>query len=130
MSDGAELLGMFLHLAWVSEHRGRPFATDRLLVLAGALATELGLPSVADSCRHRVLNHNRQHLLRKSASMADALRSSDFAILIQQLRRRYPQERVEQMMADLGIIVGNERQTYDSDEEYALALLDRVRRAS
>ena len=53
-----------------------------------------------------------------------ALDDSDFLHFLKQVQRRYPQERAEQMMEELEIEMGRERETYFSDEEYAAALLN------
>lgn len=128
MREPAELLGMYLHLAWASERRLRPHATDRLLVLAGALAVELQLPEISAKCRSRILNHNPQHLVKRWSTLKEAWESEDFMAILKQLRRRYPPEKVERMLHELEIVMGNERQAYYSDDEYATVLLDRVRR--
>ena len=123
MSDIAHELGLFLHLVRASELRQRPMVRDRLLVLAGVIATDMGLWQIAAYCRHRVLEHNGQHLLRRWPTMEAAINSEEFQLFLTQLRRRYPLEKAERMLDSLGIDMGRERDAYYSDHEYAAALL-------
>ena len=123
MSPSADLLGVYLHLARASDQRRRPMVRDRLLVLAGALAAEMDLASVAAYCRHQVLQHNPRHLVRRWETLAAALDDEDFHCHRNQLLRRYPREKAEQMLVSLGIQMANERDTYFSDLEYAAAIL-------
>ena len=123
MSSPVAILGTYLHLARASAQRQRPQVRDRLLVIAGSIAVRMTLPRVAAYCRHLVLQHNRQHLLGRWPDMETALEDEDFLALLRQLQRRYPQEKAEQMLATLGIVVGRERDAYFTDEEYAASLL-------
>jgi hypothetical protein len=96
---------------------------DRVLLLAAAMATHLRLPPIAAACRERILAHNPRHLVGRWPSVAQALQAEDFQTLLRQLATRYAPERVEQLLAQLGIERGRERATYASDGEYAAALL-------
>jgi hypothetical protein len=123
MSAAVDLLGVYLHLATASQRRRRLHVRDRLLVLAGALAAKLNLARVAAYCRHLVLEHNPQHLVRRWPTMADALEDADFLHFLRHLQRRYPPEKAERLLDSLGIERGSERAAYYTDEEYAAALL-------
>jgi hypothetical protein len=123
MSDAAYLLSVYLHLAAASQRRRRPHVRDRLLLIAGSIAARGELAPIAAHCRHLVLEHNPHHLVRRWDSLGDALQDPEFLCLLKQLQRRYPQERAERMLQNLGIELGNERATYYSDLEYAAALL-------
>ena len=123
MSDPSETLGLFLHLARASAMRRRMPVRDRLLVIAGAIASQLGLERVADRCRDRILEHNPHHMLRQWHSFDQALKDPDFLHLLKQLQRRYPLEKAERLLDSLGIDLARERAAYYSDEEYAVALL-------
>ena len=74
-------------------------------------------------CRHLVLEHNPQHMIRHWPSFEAALQQNDYLHFLKQVQRRYPQEKAERMLANLGIEMARERETYYSDEEYAAALL-------
>ena len=119
----AEILGTYLHLAQASARRRRLHVRDRLLVIAGSISHRLNLTNVAAYCRLIVLAHNRHHMIRRWSSFAVALNDPDFLHFLKQLQRQYPQEKAERMLAELGIEMGRERETYYSDEEYAAALL-------
>lgn len=124
MTPPVELLGLYLHLARASRRRMRPHACDRLLVLSAALAAQMGLSRISAACRARVLAHNPKHMLHRWQSLEVALQDEDFQHFLRHLQRRYPLEKAERMLDQLGIIRGNERAAYFSDEEYAAALLD------
>ena len=47
----------------------------------------------------------------------------EFLCFLKQLRRRYPQEKAEQLLQSLDIDAESERRAYYSDYEYAAALL-------
>ena len=123
MSSPVEQLGMYLHLARASQQRQRPLVRDRLLVLAGAIAVEMGLNGIAAYCRQQILDHNPRHFVGHWPSLQLALPDEEFQSHRRQLLRRFPQEKVEQMLDSLGIQMAREREVYFSDYEYAAAIL-------
>ena len=123
MSDNSELLPLYLHLARACELRRQAMERDKVLVLAGMTAAEMGLNTVAAACRRRILAANTGHLVRRFSSFTHARGDEEFETYVKQLRRSYPRERVEHMLDSLGVERGNERATYESDYEYAAALL-------
>jgi hypothetical protein len=123
MPAADRLLGMYLHLARASMLRRQPLVRDRMLVLAGATAAEMGLPAVSATCRQRVLEHNGQHMLREWTTLDEALDDERFQNYLRGLRRRYSPEKAEHMLQTLGVEWVNERAAYYTDEEYATALL-------
>lgn len=123
MTTPVELLGIYLHLARASAQRRRPSVCDRFLVLAACVAQRIGLSRIAETCRQRVLAHNPHHLIGHWPSVADALEDPDFLVFLRRLQRRYPLERAERLLENLGICYERERAVYYSDEEYAAALL-------
>jgi hypothetical protein len=114
---------VYLHLARASELRRRPHVRDRLFVLAAVIAADAGLPRIAAYCRHRVLQHNPHHMIRRWPSLAEALQDADFIYFLRHLQRRFPPEKAERMLEKLDIEMGRERDAYYTDEEYAAALL-------
>jgi hypothetical protein len=123
MSQAIDILALYLHLARASELRRRPHVHDRLLVLAGVVAARMPLPRIAAYCRHKVLEHNPRHAVGRWPRLAEALEDPDFQSLLRTLQRRYPLEKAESLLANLGLERGRERATYYTDEEYAAALL-------
>lgn len=123
MSNGVEILGLYLHLARASESRHRPHVCDRLLVIAAANAARLGLDRIAAYCRDRILQHNPHHVIGKWDTLQVALEEPDFLHVLRAVQRRYPQEKAERLLASLGIERGREREVYYSDEEYAASIL-------
>ncbi|MEX2114023.1 MAG: hypothetical protein WD845_12605 [Pirellulales bacterium] len=123
MTDAHRLLGIYLHLARASQLRMQPMVRDKLLVLAGVQAESMGLAPISALCRHKVLAHNAQHMIRDWPTMESALADERFRTYLKQLERRYSTEKSEHMLASLGIELGRERELYASDLEYAAALL-------
>jgi len=123
MTPPIELLGSYLHLARAAEFRRQPLVRDRVLLLAAVIAAQIDLPPIAAACRQKILDHNPGHLVGRFATVAAALQEEDFQALVVQLSGRYGPERVEQLVAQLGIERGHERAAYASDGEYAAGLL-------
>jgi hypothetical protein len=96
---------------------------DKLLVLSGVVAVEMGLPQIAAVCRRQVLAHNPWHLVRRWPTLAEAMDDDAFQDYLRQLSRRYSPEKAEHLLVTLGIEMGRERQAYFTDHEYAVALL-------
>ena len=123
MNETIEGLATYLHLVRASERRKRPLVRDRLLVIASARAARLGLPYIAAYCRHLILMHNPHHFVSHWATITQAIYDDDFLHFLGRLERRYPLERAEKMLASLGLMLGNERDTYYDDLEYAASIL-------
>lgn len=123
ISEAADILAVYLHLASASQKRRRPHVRDRLLVIAASIAAMAGLPRIAAHCKAEILEHNPRHLIRRWNTVGEALADSDFLHLLKSVQRRYPREKAEQLLDSLGIERGRERETYYTDEEYAAALL-------
>lgn len=127
MSEPIDILALYLHLAQASEKRRRPHVRDRLLVVAAADAARMHLFRISRYCRRRILQHNPRHVIGRWESVEDALEDADFLSVLRSIQRRYPQEKAERLLANLGIERGRERKVYDDDEEYAAALLGTTR---
>src|SRR5260221_10378040 len=121
MPEADRMLGMYLHLARASQSRRQPMIRDKLLVLAGVQAEEMGLEQISALCRHRILAHNAQHLVRQWPTFDVALADEHFQSYLKQLKRRYSPEKIEHILHSLGIELGRERDAYFSDVEYAAA---------
>lgn len=126
MTDIGHTLAVYLRLANASQMRCRPHACDQFLVLAGVVAVELEFDAISAGCRALVLLHNRQHMLRRWPSLEAALASDDFLCLLKQIRRRYPQEKAEQLLQSLDLDVLREREDYLTDLEHAQAQLNEL----
>jgi hypothetical protein len=124
MADADRTLGMFLHLARASHMRRQPMVRDKLLVLAGVQAEQMGLDEISALCRHKILAHNARHLVRGWPTLTAALADEKFQSYLKQLKRRYSTEKTEHILHSLGIELGREREAYFNDLEYAAALLD------
>lgn len=124
MAPPDRILGMYLHLARASHARQQPMVRDKLLIMAGVQAQEMGLEEISALCRHKILAHNSRHLIRRWSTLNAALADERFQSYLKQLRRRYSAEKIEHMLHSLGIELGRERDAYFSDLEYAASLLD------
>jgi hypothetical protein len=123
MSEPIEILGLYLHLAGASQRRQRPHVRDRMLLISAMIAARMDLPRISAYCRREILIHNPRHLIGRWQRVEEAIDHPDFLHLLKSVQRRYPQERAERLLANLGIERGRERDAYYSDEEYAAALL-------
>ncbi len=124
MAEADRTLGMYLHLARASHMRRQPMVRDKLLVLAGVQAEQMGLDEISALCRHKILSHNARHLVRDWPTLTAALGDEKFQSYLKQLKRRYSAEKTEHILHSLGIELGREREAYFDDLEYAAALLD------
>jgi len=123
MTPPIELLGSYLHLARAAELRRQPLVRDRVLLLAAVIEAQIDLVPIAAACLERILSHNARHVIGRWPTVAEALAEEDFQTLVVQLSGRYGPERVERLVAQLGIERGRERDAYASDGEYAAGLL-------
>jgi hypothetical protein len=123
MSEPIDILGLYLHLAEASQRRQRPHVRDRMLLISAMIAARMQLPRISAYCRREILIHNPRHLIRRWERVEDAIDHPDFLHLLRSVQRRYPQEKAERLLANLGIERGRERDAYYNDEEYAAALL-------
>ena len=123
MSSAIDQLAVYLHLANAAGKKLRMPDRDRLLVIAAVRASEMRLEAIAHYCRRLILKNNPGHMLRKWDSVKEAVEDPDFLVFLKQVLRRYPIEKAETMLAELGIERGNERAAYYTDQEYAAALL-------
>ncbi len=126
MTDIGHTLAIYLRLANASLVRCRPHACDQFLILAGVAAVELEYDAISAGCRALLLAHNRHHMLRRWPSLDAALANDDFLCLLKQVRRRYPQEKAEQLLQSLDLDVLREREDYLSDLEHAQAQLNEL----
>jgi hypothetical protein len=92
-----------VQLADVSERKHQLIGRDKLLVLAAAAACRAGWIDVGERCRQLVLEHNPSHLIGGYSTAAEALRSGDFAPLLNQLERMCSYERAEFLLTELGL---------------------------
>ncbi len=123
MSEPIDLLAIYLHLAKSAWKRLQMPDRDRLLVISGFIAAKMKLVRIADHCRSLILQNNQGHMIRKWQSFSMAVDDTDFQHFLKQLQRRFPQEKAETMLSNLGIDRANERQLYYNDEEYAAAVI-------
>jgi hypothetical protein len=103
MRDHESAMLCYIRLAVMSQRKRQLLGRDKLLVLAAAAACRAGWLDVAERCRQQVLEHNPAHLIKKFSSVADALRSEDFAALLKQHERMCGYERAEFLVNDLGL---------------------------
>lgn len=123
MSQPIDLLATYLHLAKAAWKRRQMQDRDRLLVISGFIATRMKLERISNHCRKLILENNPGHMIRKWQNFAVAIEDSDFQHFLKQMQRRFPQEKAEVLLANLGIDRANEKQLYLDEEEYAAAVI-------
>jgi hypothetical protein len=112
----------YVRLADVSQRKRQLIGRDKLLVLAAAAACRAGWIDVGERCRQLVLEHNPAHLIGTYPTAADAVRSSDFTPLLNQLERMCGYERAEFLVSELGLETNPEDVDRDAGQ-IALSLL-------
>lgn len=103
MSDTYETLAAFVLLAKAEEQRLNLMDRDRVLVIAATIASERHMEALAGYLRHLVLEHNSGHMLKKYPTLYEALVDPDFQHFLKVVRRKYPFERVEQLLTEHGV---------------------------
>jgi hypothetical protein len=116
----------YVRLADVSQQKHQLIGRDKLLVLAAAAACRAGWIDVGERCRQLVLEHNPAHLIGTYPTAADAVRSSDFTPLLNQLERMCGYERAEFLVSELDLAEQPEDGATDAGQ-IALSLLNRER---
>lgn len=124
MADHERAMLAFVQLAVLSQQKGQLPGRDKFLVLAAASACRAGWPEVAERCRELVLEHNPAHIVGRSPTFVDTMRSPDFAPFLRQLERFASYEKAEHLLAELGINPSPPQKDDGRNAgEYALALL-------
>jgi hypothetical protein len=116
----------YVRLADVSQRKQQLIGRDKLLVLAAAAACRAGWIDVGQRCRELVLDHNPAHLIGTFPTAADAVRSSEFTPLLNQLERMCGYERAEFLVSELGLEPQPEDGARDAGQ-IALSLLSQER---
>jgi hypothetical protein len=93
----------FARLAEVSQQKRQFSQRDKFLLLTGIAACRAACIDIAARCREIVLAHNPQHLIRRYASLPDALRSEDFAAFHTQLDRFCTFEKAEYLLHEFDV---------------------------
>lgn len=101
MPSSDHMLLVYRDLADWHERQGLAELRDRFLVLAGAAAQIVGDPEEAERLWQRLLRSNPHHVLRKFASFADALQSSEVQTYLEDLRQEYPLHAAEDLHASI-----------------------------
>jgi hypothetical protein len=93
----------YLLLAEAAGSRERPFVRNRILSAALMVAWKANKPATAEACRRSIIAQNPGHLLNHWTNVADAVVDDEFIHLAEAMGRKYPLERVEQLLRNLGI---------------------------
>lgn len=92
-------------LACLSQEKRQPLMRDRFLLLTAAAACRAGWAEIAADCHRWLIAYAPQHQAARFATMADALRDSEFTRLVQHWERFCPKERAEMLLSELGALV-------------------------
>jgi hypothetical protein len=101
MSAPANILNVYLGLVECYERRGQPQMRDRFLILAADAARSQGRKHDAELLRQRLLQANPHHMLKPYSTFDQALQTPDVQTYVRDLRQNYPQEVVEDLLANL-----------------------------
>ena len=123
MVDQLQELVLFLRLAQAFKQRLQMSDRDRALVLAGTYAAMLQINPVAEFCRALILQNNHGHMLRKWPTFAQAIKEPDFGTFLKQVRRRFPTEKAETLLVEMGYECDVQRSDYESVEDYVAAVM-------
>ncbi len=116
-------LALYLRLAQAFKNKMEMLNRDRALVLAGVCAAILEMKGIAAFCRKLILQNNHGHMMKRWPTFTDALQAEDFHVFLKQIRRRFPVERAEITLVELGYQCDIRPEDYNSDEEYAAAVM-------
>lgn len=116
---------MVAYLSLAQAYRSRSLMPDRdrALMLAAVNASLLQMYPLAELCRKMILQNNPGHVFRKFESVTDAVNDPDFHAFAKQVRKKIPAEKAATILADLDYRVGIKKSDFDSESEYAAALL-------
>lgn len=118
-----ETLATYLRLSFLLWKRHQLPDRDRLLLLSAVGACLLGLHRIAGYCRWLILKNNTGHMIGNWETVHLGLHNEEMHTLVRQVERRFPLERIENELSELGFIESRERETYFSDEEYMASIL-------
>lgn len=102
MIDHEIAMCAYVQLAVISDQKHQGPARDRFLLLAAVEACRAGWPDVAECCRGLIITENPSHQLGRHATVADALRDSEFQLLTSRWEKYCPFEQAEHLLRQLG----------------------------
>lgn len=103
MRDYEAAMSVYVQLAVMADQAHQSQVRDRFLLLAGVEACRAGWPDVAARCREKLLASNPKHQAHRHATLADALRDTDFQALVVHWERYCPFEKAEAMLRQLNL---------------------------
>jgi hypothetical protein len=123
MDSVFEEMTAYLKLAQAYRSRSLMSDRDRALLLAAIGASYLQMHPLAELCRKMILQNNPGHLFRKFQSVAEAVDDSDFHAFAKQVRKKMPADKAPTILTELDYQVKIRRVDFDTESEYAAALL-------
>lgn len=123
MADHERAMLAYVKLADLSQQKRQLLGRDKFLILAGVSAVRAGWPEVACRCRELVLANNRSHLISRTETVADALRSSAFRPFLGRLERFCSYERAEHLLDQLNVDPSVSAESRTTAGAYSLQLL-------
>jgi hypothetical protein len=123
MNEVLEEIVLFLKLAQAFKARLQLSDRDRALVIAASCAANYQMDAVAEFCRQLILQNNRGHMLRKWATMHEALKDDDFLHFLRQVKRRLPVERAETLLVEFGYRCDVQLSDYANETAFVAAVM-------
>ena len=111
----AEAMLAYAKLAAISQQKRQLLGRDKLLILTGAAACRAGWPEVAARCRELVIANNQSHLVGRTETFADAMRTEEFEPLLKRLERMCSYEKAEHLLSEMDENPASRQPNSDSD---------------
>ncbi len=96
---------------------------DKALVIGGACASMMQMKAVENFCRSVVLQRNHGHMLKRWESITEALEYEDFHLLLNQIKKKIPEDRAEEILEEFDYRCSVKKSDHTSNESFAAAVL-------
>ena len=96
---------------------------DKALVIGGACASMLEMPTIAKFCRSMVLQRNHGHMLKRWETFDEAMEYEDFHLLLKQILKKIPDETAYELLEDFDYRCEVRKEDHSSNESFAAAVL-------
>lgn len=123
MRDHEQAMLAYAKLAAISQQKRQLLGRDKLLILTGAAACRAGWPDVAARCRELVIGNNSAHLVGRSETFADAMRTEEFEPLLKRLERMCSYEKAEHFLSEMDETASRQPQAGSDPGRTALEIL-------
>ena len=96
---------------------------DKALVIGGTCASLMQMKAIENFCRSVVLQRNHGHMLKRWETITEALEYEDFHLLLNQIKKKLPEERAEELLEEFDYRCKVNISDHKSNESFAAAVL-------